>query len=319
MQILPFPPLIPVFLRKLPEVSRKRLFLVVIYTERFAAYKKTVVNAYLQKRNQAQENWLIKPTRGRIRQLCCKLVEDGLSKQDEKMLYQYLEMESGDRDFLAAIKETDADDFQGFVQFLNNTEINPAEPKVELLAWLIDFPARPYSKYIETEKDGPAIAEDEERVKPPVKDDDETKLPPKGPEQETPPTLPPVNKIDKRWSIGIVALLVGGLVLWRVWPEKKCMYWSDDRYVKTYCDVPRSDQPLLPLDRAKLEGFQKIKKTDTLNSPYALDHFWYTRVADSLEVYTARGTHPLHPDQQLQPVTDYVVNFCKNHSKYGKP
>lgn len=293
---------------------------MVIYTERFAAYKKTVVNAYLQKRNQAQENWLIKPTRGRIRQLCCKLVEDGLSKQDEKMLYKYLEMESGDRDFLAAIKETDADDFQGFVQFLNNTEINPAEPKVELLAWLIDFPARPYSKYIETEKDGPDISEEEEIDPPTIDQDDENRRRLKGTQPENPPTPPPINKKDRRWFIGIAALLIGGVILWRVWPDgRKCMYWGDDRYVKTYCDVPRLDQPILPLDQAKLEGFQKIKKTDTLTPSYALTHFWYTRVADSLEVYTARGTHPLHPDQQLQPVTDYVVNFCKNHSKYGKP
>ncbi|MCQ6961093.1 hypothetical protein [Mucilaginibacter aquariorum] len=319
-QVLPFLPLIPLFLRKLLEVSGKKLFLGVIYTERFAAYKKAVVSAYLQKCSQAQENWLIKPTRGRIRQLCCKLVEDGLSKRDENMLYKYLEMEPGDRDFLAAIKETDADDFQGFVQFLNNTEINPAEPKVELLAWLIDFPARPYSKYIETGKDELDVAEDELKIKPPAKNDDETNLPPKDTKQEIAPIPPPVNKKDWRWLIGIAVLLIGGVILWRVWTDgKKCMYWSDDHYVATYCDVPRLDTPILPIDRAKLRGFRKIKKTDTLTSPYALRNFWYVRVADSLEIYSASGTHPLYPDKRLEAVTDYVVNFCRNHSKYGKP
>lgn len=235
------------------------------------------------------------------------------------MLYKYLEMEPGERDFLAAIKETDADDFQGFVQFLNNTEINPAEPKVELLAWLIDFPARPYSKYIETEV-GSDAAEDEEEIKLPAKDDDETKLPPTDTKQEIPPTPPPVNKKDWRWLIGIVALLIGGVMIWWFLPgDKKCMYWSDDHYVATYCDVPRLDTPLLPLDLVKLRGFRKIKKTDTLTSPYALRNFWFVRVADSLEIYSAGGTHPLYPDKRLEAVTDYVVNFCRNHRKYGKP
>jgi hypothetical protein len=336
------------FFRKVLEVSEKNLFLGVIYTERFAAYKIAVVSAYLQKRDQAQEDWLIKPTRGRIRQLCCKLVEDGLEKRDEKMLREYLKMQFIDHDFLAAIKKTDVDDFQGLLQFLNKTEINPAEIKVELMAWLIDFPARPFSQYIKEPRNELKIIKEEVEVIPPVQQEDAedpdtafegqegpvlkkeevvggtvqdniTKGPtPEGKGKEE-PAIESSNKIDRRWLIGIAVLLIGAVILWRVWPGgKKCMYWDNDHYMATSCNVPRLDTPLVPLDQAKLRGFRRIKRVDTLTR-YSVDRLWYVRVEDSLEIYSAGGTHPLYPDKRLQAVTDYVVNFCHNRSKYGKP
>lgn len=347
-QVLPFLPLIPLFFRKVLEVSGNSLFLGVIYSEKFAVYKVAVVNGYLQKCAQPEEDWQIKPTRGRIRQLCRKLIENGLEKRDEKILREYLEMEPGEHDFLTAIKRTDADDFQGLLQFLNKTEINPAEINVELLAVFIGFPERPFAEYINRlqsepiliKKDGNEVSqghpdntiapdivvsaqeepasEEKEVDKKTVEEDITKRTSATGEKGDEPPVEP--DKFNLRWLIRIAAILMVGVMIWRFLPEeKKCMYWSGDRYVKTYCDVPRLDTPLVLIDQTKLRDFRKIKKTDTLSSPYAQRHFWYTRVADSLEIYTASGTHPLYPDKQFEPVTDYVVNFCKNHSKYGKP
>jgi hypothetical protein len=312
----------------------------VIYTDRFAAYKTAVVSAYLQKRAEPQEEWLIKATRGRIRQLCLKLIENGLEKRDEKMLREYLEMEFSEHDFLAAIKKTDADDFQGLFQFLNKTEINPAEINVEVLAWLIGFPARPFSQYIKEPQNDPGLIKQEEAEVMPIYQGD-TKDPdttgqgqqttalkkedvanltirenitsgpaPEGKGKEEPPISQGKN-IDRRWFIGIAVLLVGGLFIWLFLPKDyKCMYWNNDHYVATACDVPRLDTPLVRLDPAKLRGFRRIHQVDTLTH-YSAGKLWYVRVGGIIEVYSADGKHPLYPDKELKILTDYAINVSK--------
>ena len=320
-----------------------------MYTDRFILYKKAVVDVYLHKRMDAQMRWLIKPTRSRIKKWCCELAEVGVNKDDEKTLRDYMGLSPVNADFLEVLRKRDEQDFRGFQDFLNRTETRTSVENVELLAWLIDFPTRPYAQFIKELQNEPALKREKEVLIPPVQQDGTREPDASGQGQETPVLKreeviegpgPEGGKRDvvpegggkgntvikyghkkKEWFfIGIGVLLIGGVILWWVWPDgRKCMYWSDDRYVKAYCDIPRIDTPLLPVDIAKLRGFRKIKKTDTLTPSYALKHFWYTRVADSLEVYTASGTHPLNPDKPLEPVTDYVVNFCKNHSKYGKP
>jgi hypothetical protein len=311
------------------------LFLEVIYTERFAAYKNAVVSAYHQKRSDAQESWLIKPTRARVRQLCCKLIEDGLENRDEKMLRDYFKMESTEHDFLAAIKKTDADDFQGFVLFLNNTEINPAETNIELLAWLIGFQLRPFSKYIKQPKNEQWLIENkDERSRPnlPVKgqaqdnvdrtqatsglkEDDLVQEDPQQIEMEIPP-IASAEKIKSGRLIAIAALLVGAFVIWWCLPsDNKCMYWDNDHYAATSCNIPRADTPLVQLDAVKLGSFRRLHHVDSLTYK-SVNKLWYVRVGGIIEVYSANGKHPLYPQKKLAPLTYYAVNVCKKQHGY---
>jgi hypothetical protein len=231
------------------------------------------------------------------------------------MLYKYLEMKPGDKDYLTFIKKKVADDFRGFEQFLMKPEINTSEKNVELLAWLIDFPSRPYSKYIEAGFDEPVLTEDEQDVKIDIGEGEtiepEATKPDPTDRGQISQRIKPDNKIDQRWLIGIAVLFIGVLIWWLSPGSDQCMYWNNDHYVATSCNVPRLDTPLVALDRSKLRGFLRIKRLDTLTQ-YSVGKLWYARVADSIEVYSAGGTHPLYPDKKLKKVTDYVVNVCHN-------
>jgi hypothetical protein len=316
-----------------------------MYTDKFIGYKQAIVDAYQKKRNDPQLDWLMRPTRYRIKQHCIQLIEHGLQKRDQPMLHNYLKMKSGNNDYLAAIKDTVADHFNGFEKFLLDTNKTTAEKNIELLAWLIDFPTRPFSQYIKEQQNELILTNQEEDVIPFHRADIEkrnisgekkeagalnteelierkiqqaaTNGATVGEREKHVPQILPDKNIDRRWFIAIAVLLVTGIFIWRFLPtEKNCMYWDNDHYVATPCDVPRLDTPLVRLDHAKIRGFLRIKHVDTLTR-YSVGKLWYVRVADSIEVYSAGGEHPLYPDKKLKPLTDYAVNVIQNRQKQG--
>ena len=289
-----------------------------MYTDKFGVYKQAVVDAYLQKQAKGEDDWLNRPTRFRIRRQCCQLVEHNLEKRDERALHRYLEMDPGDNDYLTAIRNTDGDDFKGFEKFLSDQEINTSEENVELLAWLIDFPARPFSKYIEMASNEPILTENEKDGIQKAEDGStngmKSTLPDPGGKEKADQQKDTSPKITRTWLIGITAAFIGALIWWFLSRGDGCMYWNNDHYVATSCSIPRLDTPIVTLDRSKLRGFRRIKQVDTLTH-YSVGRLWYTRVADSIEVYSAGGTHPLYPDKTLKKVTDYIVNVCHNRKK----
>jgi hypothetical protein len=276
-----------------------------MYSEKFKAYKEDVVAAFLQKRQKADESWLVQLNRRKIWERSIELIENGVQSRDHRALSDYLEMKADDRDYLRAIKAKDSDYFQGLLQFLNNTNRNPADSTVEFLSWLIDFPARPYSEYIK-----PDANIQPEPITPPL---------PTG--QGGAPVVKPYNRrlVDPLylWISGLCFLFLFAGLVWWFWPKNDCMYWNDDHYVESPCSAPQPDAPLIALDRTKLLGFRRIKKIDTLSS-YAVGKFWYARISkDSLEVFTARGVHPVYPNKELKKVTDYIVIVCNPHYQHN--
>ncbi len=267
-------------------------------SERFIAYKKEVVAVFEKKREKAEESWLVDLNRRKIWARSIELIENGVEPSDHRALSDYLKMQADDRDYLRNVKEKDGDYFQGLFKFLDGKVANPADSTIEFLSWMIDFPKRPFSEYIK--------ADSSERLEPIV---------------EPPPPKPPVEikkGSDRRqiaplylWISGISLLILFAGLIWWFWPTNDCMYWNDDHYVESPCNVPKLDTPLFTLDRAKLRGFRQIKKIDTI-SYYAVGKFWFTRVGkdNRIEIFTARGGHPLYPDKKLKEVTDYIVNTC---------
>jgi hypothetical protein len=269
----------------------------VMYTKEFSAYKDAVVEAYLLKREEAQKDWLMRPTRYRLKQAFLQLAENGLEKRDEAMLHNYLKMGPGEGDYFKALKDRDADDFRGFEQFLHRTDKITAEKNIELLAWLIGFEWRPVEKF-KKERLGVVIPRNrDEGPKPPVE-----------------PSEKRFVKKNRQWFAVIGGLIAVGLLAWLLITRDDCMYWDNDHYVATRCSVPRLDTSVVTLDAARLRAFRRLKHSDTLTT-YAVRRFWYARVADSLEIYSAGGRHPLYADKKLRLVTDYVVNVCRGQTQ----
>jgi len=272
-------------------------------SKRFKAYNEEVIAAFQKKRDKADESWLVQLNRRKIWERSIELVENGVEPRDHRAVSDYLEMRAEDKDYLRAIKAKDADYFQGLFKFLNNMVVNPADSTVEFLSWMIGFPKRPFSEYIKGDADYP-----QETI------NDQLLTDKKGPNE---PDVKPDKPAGRRqfnplhlWMSGLVLLLLFAGLIWHFWPDNDCMYWKSDRYVESSCNIPRLDTPLTAFDQAKLSSFRRINKIDTLTD-YAVGRFWYTRITkDSVEIFTARGVHPLYPDKELKKVTDYIVNSC---------
>lgn len=305
-----------------------------MYTELFKLYKEAIVRAYRDR--QAREthlDWLIRPTRVRIRRRSLDLVHQGLGKQDEPMLYSFLEMRDGRNDYGAVLDDWDSEDFKTMELFMKQTNIETAEKNVEFLAWLVDFEPRPFKEFKKQYPQGLPWSEEPETVT-----EDGPDQPAIGPETKEPesaggdaPVLPghrPVQLLGEDWGsqpqasagppswwpfAGAAALLLGVFLLWSLTGREECMYWDNDHYVAGACSTPKLDTSLVALDRARLSSFYRIKRVDTLTG-YAVGRFWYARVGDSIEVFSSAGKHPLYPDKPLKKVTDYILNVC--HRRY---
>ncbi|QHS56532.1 hypothetical protein GWR56_13645 [Mucilaginibacter sp. 14171R-50] len=334
-----------------------------MYTDKFKVYKQEVTDAYHREREVSPLDWLMHPTRFRVKQRCRQLIEDGLESRDMATLRNYLRMKPTDNDFSAAMSDKQGNAFRSFEMFLNNTSINPAERSVELLAWLIGFPDRPCSNYkwrgqegsIEV-VDGPEYTAEEEdetevdgvadtEVEAGTEEGTVTKVEPGTSylsdlqdltELQDEPTLiggtdAEVDtgtsgekgkfeagqdgtarlKTDWRWTVGVLGLMIVVLAVLFSSHGSACMYWNGDHYVETSCSIARPDTLLMTLDRIKLQRFRKIRHTDTLTR-YAVGRFWYSKVGDSIEVFSMEGRHPLDQHKKLKEMTDFIVNVCRN-------
>lgn len=291
-----------------------------MYTPEFQAYKQIVTETFLRKQEEEpHQDWLISPTRVKIRQRCLELAECGLEPRDAAALRNYLSMKPGDTDYFAAFEKRDAESFKSIENFLGNTDIKTAEKNIELLAWLIDYPHRPITAFKAMRQGGNLHEPEKAQTKEPSPDPVSNQMPPTRPPSKPQPLIEPgrkettARKVPVKLLSALTVLLAGGLFVWSSFNRDECMYWAGDRYVLHPCSTPKLDTPLVAMDRSRLKGFYRLKRTDTITR-YAVNRFWYARVADTIEIYSAGGRHPLYPDKKLREVTDYIVNVC-HHRK----
>lgn len=109
-------------------------------------YIKLVIAAYNKKRANNQLPLLLaQPTRANIRQECVNVYRERYDKKDEVTLRGFFGTVEQGRKFLEHIQEFNADKFRPLDSFLKDPRKNLTGKYVELLAWLIDFPHRPFS------------------------------------------------------------------------------------------------------------------------------------------------------------------------------
>lgn len=285
------------------------------YTSNFQAYKDDVVAAFISKQtHEPDQDWLIRPTRARLKQRCLQLASAELKPGDESILREFFEIEGRGVRYRDAIDVWNAEDFKTLEIFLKKPETQPAEKNVQLLAWLIQFEPRPFAEYQKGLTDRP-VNEERNREKT---DHAETPNEVEDSKKERDNKVWPVRESAKsRWKQiaaggGVLLTILAAWYIYRS-DDNKCMYWNGEHYVATACTVPRLDTPIVPLDPARLRGFRQLRHLDTLTS-YAVDRFWYAQKGKHVDVFTGPGVHPVYPDRRLKLVKDYVVNFCHSHN-----
>lgn len=109
------------------------------------------------------------PTVSKLRNECLMLFNEGCDESDLRILKSFMERPLKDKLHESAIRRFDPDKFKALYNFLKK-DIKTSEKNVELLAWLIDFHPRPYSKYFFATKRNAEIISHLEALKADVLD-----------------------------------------------------------------------------------------------------------------------------------------------------
>jgi hypothetical protein len=110
-------------------------------------YLDDIIECYTTgKKNGDLPQRLIQPTSGSIKEECVSVCGSRFQKKDLRTLSAFFKVDNDQDAMLRAIHRCDRDRFKPLVNFLKGTTGNTDDLNIELLAWLIDFPGRPWAE-----------------------------------------------------------------------------------------------------------------------------------------------------------------------------
>ncbi|WP_410221030.1 hypothetical protein [Pedobacter sp.] len=274
----------------------------------FEKYKKQVKLAF-EKRQYEQKLSLnlIKPSAAKMREECLIVINERSDQKDDDTLRLFFGAKGEAKDYESIIAHIDIDKFRPLINFIKGKTYNPDEKNIELLAWLIDFEPRPYAFWRNclnekrTNKNTEAFRtrfKEEDDAEDEVYDKDWIKK--------------KIRKFKIAGSMSLCSLtsvVVGGFYV-HVNEVQQCMYWETDRYKPILCNERIEGVKIITMDPQKMVHFKKITVTDTLTN-YSIGKVWYSKINDEVEFFTAKGRHPVHPEEVLKPATQYIIDTYK--------
>ncbi len=299
----------------------------------FIDYERLILQAYEQKkRNNTLPHGLKHLTPAKLKNECIMRCRGNLNRRDEKVIRDFCGDLNETKTYLAIIQQCDTDKFKPLVNFLKRKTESTDPKNIELLAWLIDFPNRPWEtgktysgevgKNPGTTDNGPdpdtGAPEPDLSAKgsgkPAASDDLNRKENMSANTAETGKQEKLKGNSTKRLAAAVImSAALGAGVTW-LWKEKKqlpdgggCMYWKEDHYEPVACNRKMPNTMIIALDSAKLKNFKKITAPDTITY-MALGKVWYSKIDGKIEYYTAAGVHPVALGHRLKPITIYIID-----------
>ncbi len=287
-----------------------------------------ILDAYERKKKENTLPYgLMYLTPAKIKEVCELKCTQNVSKQDEKTIREFCGDLNETKTILAVVQRCETDKFRPLVNFIRGKSEKPDEKHIELLAWLIDFPGRPFkhgknyaagnialpetdapeqtSEILLTEVPGP---------KPEKPEISETPSPLSGTENPVGKEKTK-SKPSKRLALAAILSLVLGTTATWWWKESSqpldlsggCMYWKEDHYELAACNEKVENARIIALDTMKLKYFRKITRPDTITYQ-SLGKVWYSKINGKIEYYTSAGEHPETFGRKLKPISIYMIN-----------
>ncbi len=276
-------------------------------------YIKLLKAAYHQKRsNNELQPLLAQSTPASIRKECINVCKERFLDKDMPILRAFFGPAEDRRHFLQLIENFGTDRFKPLDNYLKGNTTTTDDTNLELLAWLIDFPHRPFGfgkDVLLTEEEKKLIADPEpgnestESVQPP---------PERGVAQESD------KKKKRRVAALLLLFLLLGLSGFYIIRQAgkysdmsfgsspgECMYWAGDRYVRTPCTNPSFDQLQLNFNKDVVEKFKRITRRDTI-SEKSIGVVHYIKIDGGIEFFTTAGRHPVQINRSLKPMTKHI-------------
>lgn len=264
-----------------------------------ARYEEVKVGVY--------SSYLLQPTPAQLRNLCVLLLDQGVNKADERIFTLFFQVKEGEN-LRRSIENFDVDKFKAIKNFLLGKNAKTNSNSLNLIAVVVNFQPRPYSKFIQqgiTEESEPfeGIAIQEEENKEVLRHEyilDDGMLHQKS------------AKAKKlAIGLGVVGLMLGSYGIKKEYfPDKECLQWNNDHYEEVVCEgneVAFSGVNPIIKKQESLIDFKKIEVYDTTTFfKNKQPQVWYCKQDGKCEYFNAPGLHP-ESGKTLKPISKYII------------
>jgi len=309
----------------------------------FDDYKESVLKAFTEiKKDGLLPSALVDPTSSKLKKECLDFFMVRYTPKDQEVFKSIFGRRNSAEEYYLNIKTSNADKFKPLRNFLKGETDSTHERNIELLAWLINFQPRPYQSedaYLvsvsprkkkesgEVEKGDLSNVDHKEILKKEeVTFNTEEQLLDQEKKEETVITVdePHVTTselhriIPKKYykTVGaLIAALVSIISAYFYYnaSDKKCMYWTGDKYVAIDCNTRIPNAIILDLDTRKVAHFKRITRPDTLTKK-DIGHVWRSKKNGKVLFFTDSGNNPTDTSIRLLPLTSYMLERWGNIS-----
>lgn len=304
----------------------------------FSDYSKLVTAAFYKKlANRELPRFVSQTTPAKLKRECIEVFQHRHLKKDERVLSNFFGELKEDQSFISSIKRTDREKFKPLNNYLKKSTEKTDDKNIELLAWLIDFPYRPYSigmNVVLSEEELFLIRGNEKQREEPIdkavvsisvienlptafeatiEEGGSNEI---DQEQSThKKTIPPApfnSSFLKKKNIFVFSLLLAGFsgVFYFFNQQNKngCMYWNNDHYEKVACNELPKGRFIVPQNESI--GLRRITKPDTI-SEKSIGKVYYIKDTNKIYYFTQGGNYPLDPKRSLKKLSSYIFNKYK--------
>lgn len=279
-------------------------------------YRKAVLDHYKQYDGGDLSTYLLNPTPAKIKKACKELLRKKNNELDQALLNQFLKEEYNKPGLFKSIQKH----LKGETRTIHSEGL-------ELIAVLIDFPYRPFSKYrkhileqLSEEEEAKSEGESvDETVSVDVIETKELKNPVPGKKIITPKEVGLKKIIKNPIKIGVgvvvIVLLLFGVLQSNFLRSKPCMVWMDTHYEKIDCNAVGEQDFKVPPVAYDEKKFHRLKRIETdqwdtvsfFKEGGSKPNVWYAKTGNRLEFFRADYPHPV-TGKALKEITRHIVD-----------
>ena len=297
----------------------------------FEEYTEALILAFEKKRDQG----LLPPnlerhTPASLKRECIQEFPSRYSDKDSRTFRMLFGSVENSDDYLKKIKTSEASFYKPLNNFLKGETESTQEKNIHLLAWLIDFEARPFKpgmmydpefEPMETSEGVTAPSESEEEgqvitvatdndVETDVIDKDDKEKRPTGQlvhESKSGKFILGIPVKFKRTVIAFCATLaiLASIYLAYILKPHECMYWDGDQYQAIACDQKVEGASTIALDPARLDEVKRITNISAITRK-DIGKIYYSKESGKVEFYTGSGENPADTRKRLLPMTEHI-------------
>lgn len=297
----------------------------------FNLFKEDVISYYEQIKSQGGLSVeLENPSPAKLKSYILVRFNRGDLRADKDTLEEIFNAERRYTDLETAIDKFETDKFRALQYLMIGRTSESKEPFIKLLAIIIDFQPRPFSKWRE---DYQAKSLAQNLTSEPTQIEDHlnecSNEGPIGESQFTPRSEQPpvpheeekntsriqlllkpflVSKNRFKLRAAVITLLVTGIftTVYYLTP-KQCMCWVKDQYIAVDCSDKSQLNEIIATDD-RIEYFKKIMRPDTLTTAH-VNRVWYSKINHEVEFFTnaGSGSHPTIKSRSLKAATAHIL------------